>query len=119
MQLKYKHNKELTKFSRINRKNQTDAEKFLWYHLRNNQLAGLKFRRQYPIGTYILDFYCPEKNLAVELDGSQHTENTDYDQRRADFLKKNYIEILRFWDNEVLKNIDGVKLRILERVSQI
>ena len=63
----YQHNNKLTQFSRINRKHQTDAEK-LWYHLRNKQL-GWKFHRQYPISSYILDFYCIEKKIAIELDG--------------------------------------------------
>lgn len=67
MDYKYQYNKELTKFSRNNRKNQTDAEKLLWYHLRNKQLAGFKFRRQYPVQNYILDFYCLEENLPSNL----------------------------------------------------
>lgn len=119
MDYKYQHNKELTNFSRNNRKNQTDAEKLLWYYLKNKQLAGYKFRRQYPIHRYILDFYCLEKKLAIELDGSQHLikTNKQYDKRRDTTLQTYGIEVLRFWDNDVLKNIDGVLERILKKLA--
>ncbi len=92
------------------RKNQTDCEKILWQKLRNRQMNGLKFFRQYSFGTYILDFYCPEISLAVELDGGQHAkeENQEYDSQRNLYLEANGVKTLRFWNNEVLLNLDGV-----------
>lgn len=113
----YQQNKELTTFSRINRKKQTDAEKLLWYRLKGKQLAGFKFRRQCPIGSYILDFYCAEKKIAVELDGSQHMQSSVYDDQRKIYLQNYGIQIVRFWDNDVLKNIEGVLSQILEYVT--
>lgn len=117
MQHKYQHNKELTEFSRDNRKKQTEAERFLWRHIRGRQLSGLKFRRQFPIGIYILDFYCPEKKVAIELDGSQHIQNKEYDEKRSFILQKYGIEMLRFWDNEVFQDIEGVKISILNKAG--
>jgi len=117
MKYRYLQNQEHTNYSRTNRNNQTDAEKLLWSHLRRKQIDGLKFRRQYPIANYILDFYCSEKKLAIELDGSQHMQNSGYDEKRAQILQKHNIEIMRFWDNEVLQNIDGVLQVIYERLT--
>ncbi len=73
-------------------------------------MNGLKFFRQYSFGTYILDFYCPEISLAVELDGGQHAkeENQEYDSQRNLYLEANGVKTLRFWNNEVLLNLDGV-----------
>ena len=90
------------------RKNSTDAEKFLWSHIRNRQLEGWKFRRQVPIGHYIADFVCFELRLIVELDGGQHAEQLDYDLRRTEFLQAKGYRVVRFWNNEVLGNIEGV-----------
>jgi very-short-patch-repair endonuclease len=92
------------------RRNQTDAEKALWAHLRNKQFYGIKFFRQYSIGPYILDFYCPNIKLGVELDGGQHnqSESKGYDGVRSEYLKAKGIEVIRFWDNEVLLNLEGV-----------
>lgn len=105
---KFQYNNEFTHYSRLNRKNQTDAEKLLWQKLRNRQLSGFKFHRQYPIQVYILDFYCPEKKLAIELDGSQHVKNKLYDEKRTSVLSKYKIRVLRFMDNEMLQNTDSV-----------
>ncbi len=101
------------------RKNSTDAERKLWSKLRNQQLGKLKFYRQYSIGSYILDFYCPKIRLAIELDGGQHAETQKefYDKRRSDYLKKYNICILRFWNNEVLENTEGVILKILRDIT--
>ena len=92
------------------RRNQTDAEKTLWAKVRNKQFCGLKFFRQYSVGPYILDFYCPEKNLAVELDGGQHNvpDGREYDVERTAYLNALGIEVARFWNNEILTNIEGV-----------
>jgi very-short-patch-repair endonuclease len=92
------------------RRNQTDAEKALWAHLRNKQFYGMKFYRQYSIGPYILDFYCANMKLAVELDGGQHNqcENKRYDAVRSKYLKERGIEVMRFWDHEVLLDMESV-----------
>ncbi len=93
------------------RKNQTDAEKFLWKNLRNKNL-GYKFTRQFSFGPYILDFYCAEKRLAVELDGLQHLEDKEYDKQRDEYLLLNDIKVLRFWNSEVNANIESVLNKI-------
>ncbi|MES9951065.1 MAG: DUF559 domain-containing protein [Candidatus Thiodiazotropha sp.] len=92
------------------RKNQTDAESLLWQLLRNRQIENAKFRRQHPIEPYILDFYCHDKKLAIELDGGQHNtdEGKDKDQKRTDFLESKGIRVLRFWNNDVLQNTEAV-----------
>lgn len=99
------------------RKNQTDAERKLWKNLRNKQLLGFKFFRQYSAGPFILDFYCPRVRLGIELDGSQHADRVLHDENRSKYLKKFNVTILRFWDNEVLKNIQGVLLKIAEHIT--
>ena len=101
------------------RKNQTDAEKKLWMILRNRQLAGVKFRRQFSIGRYILDFYCPEFRIGIEADGGQHYENKyrQKDELRTEELKTLGVEILRFDDREILTNIDGV-YEIIQRTIE-
>jgi very-short-patch-repair endonuclease len=100
--------KELISFSRTLRKRQTDAENLLWRHLRGKQLEGLKFRRQHPIGKYIADFVCLEKQLVLEIDGGQHSLEKDKDNERDDWLMSEGYRILRFWNNEVLENLQGV-----------
>jgi very-short-patch-repair endonuclease len=90
------------------RKGQTDAEALLWLLLRDRRLAGFKFRRQHPVPPYVLDFYCHEKRLAVELDGGQHAEQVTKDERRMRELAKQGIRVLRFWDNQVLGEIGAV-----------
>ncbi len=92
------------------RQNATDAESLLWQLLRNRQLDGWKFRRQHPIGPYILDFYCHEARLAVELDGGQHAEPVQacHDAKRTQTLEAGGIRVLRFWNNEVLKKTKAV-----------
>jgi len=87
------------------RKSLTEAERLLWSYLRNRQL-GVKFRRQEPIGRYIVDFVCFEKRLVVEVDGGQH--GGSYDDERDRWLNMQGFRVLRFWNNEVLKNIEGV-----------
>jgi very-short-patch-repair endonuclease len=92
------------------RRDQTEAEKKLWSVLRNRELAGGKFRRQFSIGSYILDFYSPENKLCIEADGGQHYEDNgrERDEIRTKELAKLGIELLRFNDYEILTNIDGV-----------
>lgn len=92
------------------RRTQTDAERVFWAKVRNGQFFGVKFFRQYSIGPYILDFYCPATKLAVELDGGQHglPEKREYDVDRTAYLNGHGIEVVRFWNNEVLLQIEGV-----------
>ena len=96
---------EYLAFVRQLRRDQTDAEKLLWYSLRHRQLCGLKFRRQYPMGSYVLDFYCHIYRLCVELDGGQHYENTgiQHDAQRQAFLTSHGIYTLRFSNREVYR----------------
>lgn len=90
------------------RNNSTDVERLLWRHLRNSQLEGIKFRRQQPVETYIVDFVSFDKKLVVELDGGQHSNNTDYDTQRDICLKSNGFTVLRFWNNDVIENVEEV-----------
>lgn len=101
------------------RRNQTMAEGVLWRHLRNKQIQGVKFFRQYSVGAYIVDFYTPTFKLAIEVDGGQHGEETNkkYDEMRSVYLKEHGIEIIRFWNNEVLQNMGGVLHKIAKRLT--
>jgi len=99
------------------RRNDTDAERKLWMRLRDRQLNGLKFRRQQPIGRYIVDFFCPEYRLVIELDGGQHADQIQADKRRTELLNKAGYRVLRFWDNEVLTSIDAVLERIADAMN--
>ena len=92
------------------RRNQTDAERAFWAKVRNKQFLGMKFFRQYSFGPYILDFYCPEKKLAIELDGGQHNlpEGKEYDAARTTYLNAHGIDVVRFWNNEVLGEMDSI-----------
>jgi very-short-patch-repair endonuclease len=90
------------------RKNPTDAERKLWAYLRLRQLGGYKFRRQHPVGPYIVDFICIQRKLIIEVDGGQHDERRCYDVKRDKWLQENGFKVLRFWNNEVLTNIDDV-----------
>jgi very-short-patch-repair endonuclease len=98
------------------RRRSTDAESALWYHLRARRLQGLKFRRQHPIPPYIVDFYCEACQLVIELDGSQH--NQSIDAARTDFLRRQGLMILRFWDNDVLRQVDAVLEVILQSARE-
>ncbi|MBC7109293.1 MAG: endonuclease domain-containing protein [Methanomassiliicoccales archaeon] len=107
---------ELTPLARKLRREMTEAERLLWYHLRNRRLGGLKFRRQVPIGPYIVDFLCLEKRVIVEIDGGQHNfpDERARDLERTRFLEYKGYKVLRFWNNEVLGNLEGVLSVILE-----
>jgi len=98
-------------FARHLRQAQTDAEIRLWTFLRGSRLNGFKFRRQHPVPPYVLDFYCDAAKLAVELDGSQHSEVTDLERTRV--LQSKGIRVLRFWDNDALSKTDAVLEAIL------
>ena len=95
------------------RKNFTDAENALWQELRGRRFSDVKFRRQHPIGKYIADFACVERHLVIEVDGGQHAENSA-DLRRTARLNEKGWAVMRFWNDEVLLNRDGVLLRIRE-----
>ena len=98
----------LIDFARILRKNSTIAERKLWHRLRSRNFMNLKFRRQEPVENYIVDFICYEKKLIIELDGSQHLEQGEYDEERTKYLKSKGYKVLRFWNNQVMNDIDGV-----------
>lgn len=98
------------------RKSLTPQEFKLWLGLKNKKL-GLKFRRQHSIGPYIADFYCKEKNLIIELDGSSHTKSKEYDKERDNYMKILGIKVLRFWNNEIDKNIEEVLIKIKKEMK--
>jgi very-short-patch-repair endonuclease len=90
------------------RANMTDAERRLWSRLRHRQLYGHKFRRQVPVGPYIVDFACVQNGLIVEVDGGQHADEVPYDERRSMVLKRRGYRVLRFWNGDVLGRTDDV-----------
>jgi very-short-patch-repair endonuclease len=97
---------------------QPDAERVLWQRLRGRQLTGAKFRRQHPIGPYIADFACLECGLVFELDGGQHADTIEYDQRRADFISQHGFRVIRFWNNDVLSKTEAVLEAILNALNR-
>lgn len=98
----------LVKTAQRLRRNHTDAERLLWRHLRNRQIEGVKFRRQQLIGRFIVDFVSFEKRMVIEVDGGQHSIEKDKDVERDLWLGQQGFKVLRFWNNEVLQNPDGV-----------
>ncbi|MCQ4288707.1 endonuclease domain-containing protein [Pseudomonas stutzeri] len=106
-------------FAKRLRSQLTDCERLLWRQLRNRQLGGMKFRRQHPSPPYVLDFYCAERMLVVELDGGQHYEEIglEKDRLRTDYLERQGLEVLRFSNLDVLQNLDGVLTEILRWVE--
>ncbi len=100
------------------RANPTDAERLLWTHLRLRQLGGFKFRRQAPIGSYVVDFVCFSAKLILEVDGGQHLEREAYDSARTAWLGTQGFQVLRFWDHEVLQNIEAVREAIWEHLTR-
>jgi very-short-patch-repair endonuclease len=96
------------------RRNQTDAERKLWHHLRDRRLDGWKFRRQHPVGPYVLDLYCADARLVIELDGGQHDfdAHRNHDEARTAYLEKQGIKVIRFWNNDVMENA----LSVLEAI---
>lgn len=99
------------------RKQSTDTERHLWYNLRANRL-GFKFKRQVPIGIYIVDFVCLEKRLIVELDGGQHLDNQKYDLERTAWLNGRGFNVLRFWNNDVLQQTASVIEKIMQALGE-
>jgi very-short-patch-repair endonuclease len=96
------------------RREMTEAEKKLWRGLREGELGAHRFRKQMPAGPYVLDFCCLRKKLVIEVDGGQHAEISTAEERRNRWLRSEGYTVLRFWNNEVLENLDGVLWRIEE-----
>jgi very-short-patch-repair endonuclease len=90
----------------------SDAERRLWRHLRGRQVGDHKFRRQHPLGRYVVDFVCLEAGLVVEVDGGQHAEQRDYDRERTQWLAQRGFRVLRFWNHEVMNDLEGVMAAI-------
>jgi very-short-patch-repair endonuclease len=108
------------KTARHLRRNQTDAERLLWFRLRDRRLGGWKFRRQFPIDRFVVDFFCADAHLIIELDGGQHGARTEADAQRTKILEAMGYLVRRYWNNEVTQNLDGVLEEInaaLERRS--
>ncbi|GAB5489488.1 MAG: hypothetical protein Pars2KO_30580 [Parasphingorhabdus sp.] len=99
------------------RRNLTPQERTLWTKLQNRQLGGAKFRKQQPIGPYIVDFVCQEHKLIIEADGSQHADNPK-DAQRDKWLQDRDYTVLRFWNNDIRENLDGVLFTILDAFDQ-
>ena len=96
------------------RRNQTEAETKLWAYLRAHQANGVHFRRQHAIGNFVVDFCAPRKKLIIEVDGGQHLEQEEYDAERTRFRELQGYKVLRFWNDEILKDIEGVMRVILD-----
>lgn len=101
------------------RRNQTDAERRLWGYLRDRRLDGWKFRRQHPIGPYVLDLYCADARLVIEIDGGQHDydEYREHDEKRTAYLNSQGLKVMRFWNSDVMENTIGVLEAIREALS--
>ena len=99
------------------RKTMTDVEQKLWYQLRAKRFASYKFRRQVPMQKYIADFVCYEPRIVIEVDGGQHADQKEYDQKRDEFFMQKGFKVLRFWNNEVMENMEGVLTVILNTLQ--
>lgn len=106
-----------TERSRTLRSDMTDAERKLWQAMRGEQIDGHKIRRQHVIGPYIADFACVSQKLVIELDGGQHQDQVRYDELRTAYLHTQGWQVLRFWNNDVMVNMDGVLIRIAEALD--
>ena len=110
-------NKRLTILARNLRRSQSDAERILWSRLRRSQLNGVRFRRQQPVGNYIVDFISFEKRIIIEIDGSQHIELTKNDRARTEYLVSRGYRVIRFWNTDIMQNIEGVIDEILNTLT--
>ena len=99
------------------RKEPTPAEIKLWAYLRGNKLNGVNFRRQHAIGSFVPDFCATKEKLVIELDGSQHLEQEKYDEERTKYLELQGYKVIRFWNNDVMNNIEGVILSIMNALE--
>jgi very-short-patch-repair endonuclease len=116
---KYRTTSETLKRAKRLRRDMTEAEKKLWYRIRAGQLDGHQFRKQVPVDPYILDFACLRKRLALEVDGSQHAEISAAEDERNRFLRAEGYVVVRYWNTEVLQNIDGVLEDLLARLRAL
>jgi very-short-patch-repair endonuclease len=107
----FAHAKEL-------RREMTPLERKLWARLRAHRMKGVHFRSQHAIGNFVVDFCAPRKKLIIELDGSQHLQQTEYDAERTEFLRSKGYKVLRFWNNEVSNNMDAVLCAIWENLPE-
>jgi very-short-patch-repair endonuclease len=110
------HRPEKRDIARRLRREQTDIEKKLWGMLRSRSLLGYKFRRQYSVGPFIVDFCCPAQKLVIELDGGQHTDRSEYDAQRTTFLESKGFRVLRFWNHDMLQKPQAVAEKILSEL---
>ena len=106
--MKFKHSKIQKQNAKNMRNNPAPAEAILWLYLRKSGLNGLKFRRQQPVGKYVVDFLCCSKKIIIELDGGQHSESQEYDKIRDEFLVQEGYKVIRIWNNQIFDNIEGV-----------
>ena len=107
----------LTGLAKSLRKRSTEAEKIVWQKIRAGQLNGFKFKRQQPIGPYIVDYVCFEKNLIIEIDGGQHAVEKDKDIKRDTWLQSEGFVVTRFWNNEIFENLEGVLETIIKKIE--
>jgi very-short-patch-repair endonuclease len=107
-----------TSRARALRRNATEAERRLWSKLRRRRTAGFRFRRQRPVGPFIVDFVCLSARLVIEVDGGQHDRRRAYDERRTRYLEARGFRVLRFWNNDVLANTDGVVEQIMRTLQE-
>jgi very-short-patch-repair endonuclease len=114
----YKEEMLLTEYAKGHRKNQTDAEILLWKHLRRHQLDNTGFRRQQPVGPFIPDFISFGARIVIELDGGQHSQLAIQDHKRDQWFEDQGFQVLRFWNNEVLGNIEGVLNTIFQELKR-
>jgi len=105
-------NQNLINSAKKLRKTQTPWEDKLWYLLRNRRFREYKFRRQYPIGNYVVDFICISRKVVIELDGSGHLQSKSYDEQRDVFVRGRGYKIIRFWNNDLENNLEGVLNKI-------
>ncbi len=110
---------DLKRYAREMRTSATDAEALMWSLVRDRRLRGLKFRRQHAVGRYILDFYCDELRLAIELDGGQHQEQVNYDAERTERLEKQGIRFVRFWNNDVMTQTEVVMTDLFNKIQAL
>lgn len=116
---RFSRTKAVTARARRLRGNLTDAEQRLWQKLRHGQISGFQFRRQHPVGPYPLDFYCPNLRLAIEVDGGQHAEARKHaDDHRTRWLADKDIAVVRYWNNDVLSNLQGVIEDLLVHIER-
>jgi very-short-patch-repair endonuclease len=118
---RFNRTEEKTQRARELRREATEVEARLWSKLKGGQLDGLSFRRQHPAGAYVLDFYCPQLRLSIELDGSQHGEPDQqvHDERRSAWLRDRGVTELRFWNNDVTQNLPGVLEAIQSAANEL